>query len=223
MITVAIVSQKGGAGKTTLAIHLAAAGAASKLVTLIVDADPQATASRWGQWRGGIDPEVIDCASPPLLPKKLAEAAALGAELAVIDTPPHADSMAAAACRAADILLSPCRPRAFDLDAIQTTADLVKASGKPAFVVFTAGPPRAANLYREAAELVRSFGLEVAPVVMSERAAYHHSTGEGKTAVETDPGGKAAEEVAALWMWLSQQVGAQASKRASTKARKVAA
>jgi chromosome partitioning protein len=223
MITVAIVSQKGGAGKTTLAIHLAAAGAASKLVTLIVDADPQATASRWGQWRGGIDPEVIDCASPPLLPKKLAEAAALGAELAVIDTPPHADSMAAAACRAADILLIPCRPRAFDLDAIQTTADLVKASGKPAFVVFTAGPPRAANLYREAAELVRSFGLEVAPVVMSERAAYHHSTGEGKTAVETDPGGKAAEEVAALWMWLSQQVGAQASKRASTKARKVAA
>jgi chromosome partitioning protein len=223
MITVAIVSQKGGAGKTTLAIHLAAAGAASKLVTLIVDADPQATASRWGQWRGGTDPEVIDCASPPLLPKKLAEAAALGAELAVIDTPPHADSMAAAACRAADILLIPCRPRAFDLDAIQTTADLVKASGKPAFVVFTAGPPRAANLYREAAELVRSFGLEVAPVVMSERAAYHHSTGEGKTAVETDPGGKAAEEVAALWTWLSQQVGAQASKRASTKARKVAA
>jgi chromosome partitioning protein len=223
MITVAIVSQKGGAGKTTLAIHLAAAGAASKLVTLIVDADPQATASRWGQWRGGIDPEVIDCASPPLLPKKLAEAAALGAELAVIDTPPHADSMAAAACRAADILLIPCRPRAFDLDAIQTTADLVKASGKPAFVVFTAGPPRAANLYREAAELVRSFGLEVAPVVMSERAAYHHSTGEGKTAVETDPDGKAAEEVAALWTWLSQQVGAQASKRASNKARKVAA
>jgi len=141
----------------------------------------------------------------------------------VIDTPPHADSMAAAACRAADILLIPCRPRAFDLDAIQTTADLVKASGKPAFVVFTAGPQRAVNLYREATELVRSFGLEVAPVVMSERAAYHHSTGEGKTAVETDPSGKAAEEVAALWTWLSQQVGVQARKRASTKARKVAA
>ena len=223
MITVAIASQKGGAGKTTLAIHLAAAAAGAKLVTLIVDTDPQATASRWGQWRGGGDPEVIDCASPPLLPKKLAEAAALGAELAMIDTPPHADSMAAAACRAADLILIPCRPRAFDLDAIQTTADLVKASGKPAFVVFTAGPQRAVNLYREAAELVRSFGLEVAPVVMSERAAYHHSTGEGKTAIETDPDGKAAEEVAALWAWLSQQVGVQARKRASAKARKVAA
>ena len=223
MITVAIASQKGGAGKTTLAIHLAAAAAAAKVVTLIVDTDPQATASRWGQWRGGGDPEVIDCASPPLLPKKLAEAAALGAELAVIDTPPHADSMAAAACRAADLILIPCRPRAFDLDAIQTTADLVKASGKAAFVVFTAGPQRAANLYREATELVRSFGLEVAPVVMSERAAYHHSTGDGKTAVETDPQGKAAEEVLALWSWLSQRAGVQARKRASTKARKVAA
>ena len=223
MITVAIASQKGGAGKTTLAIHLAAAAARATLVTLIVDTDPQATASRWGQWRGGGDPEVIDCASPPLLPKKLAEAAALGAELAMIDTPPHADSMAAAACRAADLILIPCRPRAFDLDAIQTTADLVKASGKPAFVVFTAGPQRAVNLYREAAELVRSFGLEVAPVVMSERAAYHHSTGEGKTAIETDPDGKAAEEVAALWAWLSQQVGVQARKRVSAKTRKVAA
>lgn len=223
MITVAIVSQKGGAGKTTLAIHLAAAAAAASQVTLILDTDPQATASRWGQWRGGAEPEVIDCASPPLLPKKLADAAGLGAGFAVIDTPPHADSMAAAACRAADLILIPCRPRAFDLDAIQTTADLVKASGKPAFVVFTAGPQRAATLYREAAELVASFGLAVAPVILSERAAYHHSTGQGKTAGELDPNGKAAEEVAVLWAWLSQQVGLQARKRASTKARKVAA
>ena len=53
----------------------------------------------------------------------------------MIDTPPHADSMSAAACRIADLILIPCRPRAFDLDAIETTADLVKASGKPAFVV----------------------------------------------------------------------------------------
>jgi chromosome partitioning protein len=223
MITVAIISQKGGSGKTTLAVHLAAEATSAGRVSLLLDTDPQATASRWGQWRGGSEPEVIDCASPPLLPKKLADASALGAEFAVIDTPPHADSMAAAACRAADLILIPCRPRAFDLDAIQTTADLVKASGKSAFVVFTAGPPRAPNLYKEAADLVRSFGLEVAPVVMSERAAFHHSTGEGKTAAEIGPGGKAAEEVAALWTWVSKQVGLLSGKRASTKARKVAA
>ncbi|MBV9509905.1 MAG: AAA family ATPase [Caulobacteraceae bacterium] len=205
MQTVAIVSQKGGAGKTTLALHLATAAHAAGVVSLILDADPQATASRWSQWRAGAEPDVIDCASPPLLAKKLDQAVELGAELAVIDTPPHADSMSAAACRVADLILVPCRPRAFDLDAIQTTADLVKASGKPCFVVFMAGPQRAINLYREAAEIVSGFGLAIAPVVLSERAAYHHATGAGKAAQELEPGGRAAEEVAALWSWVRQR------------------
>jgi chromosome partitioning protein len=122
--TVAIISQKGGAGKTTLAIHLAAA-AAAEIVSLIVDTDPQATASRWGEWRGGTDPEIIDCGAPSLLASKLSKAAELGAELAVIDTPPHADAMARQAARLADLILVPCRPKAFDLAAIEATAELV--------------------------------------------------------------------------------------------------
>ena len=226
MYTVAIISQKGGAGKTTMAIHLATAATAAGYVSLLLDTDPQATASRWSQWRQkktpGAEPEVIDCAAPPLLPKKIASAAGLGAEFVVIDTPPHADSMAAAACRAADLIIIPCRPRAFDLDAIQTTADLVKTSGKPAFVVFSGGPQRAPNLYREAAELVTSFGLKVAPAALSERAAYHHAAGEGKTAPEIDTEGRAADEVAALWEWVCKHAGMQTRKRANTK-RKAAA
>lgn len=210
MQTVAVVSQKGGAGKTTLAIHLGVAASAAGLVSLIVDTDPQATASKWGTWRGGGDPEVIDCAAHALLSRKLQQAAGLGAQFAVIDTPPHADIMAREACRAADLLLVPCRPRAFDLDAIQTTAELVKASGKPAFVIFMAGPPRAPVLYADASQLVQQFGLQVAPVILPDRAAFHHSTERGKTATEIEPGGRAAEEVAALWNWLCQHVGLSA-------------
>lgn len=221
MFTVAVISQKGGAGKTTMAIHLATAAQAAGYVSLLVDTDPQATASRWSQWRQkrmpGAEPEVIDCASPPLLSKKIASAAELGAEFLVIDTPPHADSMAASACRNADLILIPCRPRAFDLDAIQMTADLVKTSGKPAYVIFTAGPQRAPILYREAADLVTSFGLKVAPAALSERAAYHHAAGEGKTAPEIEPEGRAAGEVAALWDWVSKQANMPTRKRASTK------
>ena len=215
MQTVAVVSQKGGAGKTTLAIHLGVAASVAGLVSLIVDTDPQATASKWGTWRGGGDPEVIDCAAHALLPRKLQQAAGLGAQFAVIDTPPHADIMAREACRAADLLLVPCRPRAFDLDAIQTTAELVKASGKPAFVVFTAGPPRAPVLYADAGQLVQQFGLQVAPVTLPDRAAFHHSTERGKTAGEIEPGGRAAEEVAALWAWLCQHVNLSAGKQAN--------
>ena len=206
MPTVAIVSQKGGAGKTTLAIHLAAAAQDAGHVSLIVDTDPQATASQWGHWRQDRAPEVIDCGAPTLLARKIAQASDLGAEFIVIDTPPHADAMAREACRAADLLLIPCRPRTFDLNAARTTADLVKSAGKPAFVVFVAGPPKAAVLYGEAADVIAQAGLPVAPVMLAERGDYHHSTGAGLTAQEHAPGGKAALEVLALWTWIKQHV-----------------
>ncbi|MHB8283335.1 MAG: ParA family partition ATPase [Caulobacteraceae bacterium] len=217
MKTVSIISQKGGAGKTTLAVHLATAAHIAGCVSLIIDADPQATASSWSQWRVGSDPEVIDCASPPLLGKKIAQASDLGCELTVIDTPPHSDIMAREACKAADLILIPCRPRGFDLAAIQLTGDLVKAAGKQAYVVFVAGPQRGQQIYKEASELIASLGLEVAPVMLPERAAFHRSTDAGKTAMEIEPEGKAAEEVAALWTWVQQRVNMTTRKRVSKR------
>lgn len=206
MRTLAIVSQKGGAGKTTLVVNLATEAARTR-VALIIDTDLQATASRWSEWRGGGDPEVIDCGAPSLLAGKLAKAAELGAEVAVIDTPPHADAMARQAARLADLILIPCRPRAFDLAAIEATAELVRSSAKPAFLVFNAGPPRGPLVYREASELItRAFGLPVAPVILPERAAFHHSAAAGRTAPEHDAGGKAAAEIRALWAWTCEQL-----------------
>ena len=217
MKTVAVISQKGGTGKTTLAIHLAAAASAAGLVSLVVDTDPQATASTWHTWRGEADPDVIDCAAHTLLPKKLQQVADLGADLAVIDTPPHADIMAREACRAADLLLIPCRPRAFDLDAVRTTAELAAASHKPAFLIFMAGPPRAPVIYQEAGQLVEQFGLKGAPVMLPDRAAFHHSVGAGKTAPEIEPQGKAADDVASLWAWVCKQVNMPTHKHVSIK------
>lgn len=219
MRTISIISQKGGAGKTTLAIHLAAAGTSAGLSVLILDADPQATASQWSQWRGMTDPEVIDCASPSLLARKIAQASELGADLIVIDTPPHADIMAREACKLADLILIPCKPQAFDLSAVETTAELAKAAGKPAFVLFMGGPQRAPTTYRDARELIEGgdglvgMGIAVAPVMLTQRAIYHHSTARGKTAIEVEPEGKAAEEIAALWMWTREHADISTGKR----------
>lgn len=131
----------------------------------------------------------------------------MGAQVAVIDTPPHADAMARQAARLADLILIPCRPRAFDLAAIEATAELVTASQKPAFVVLMAGPPRAPLIYRDAAEVIEgSFGLQIAPVSLPERAAFHHSTAQGRTAEEFDHDGKAAAEIGALWRWTREQL-----------------
>lgn len=215
MITISIISQKGGAGKTTLAIHLATAAHDAGIPTVIMDTDPQATATRWGKWRAGHDPDVIDCASHSLLSDKLAALQRAGAAFAVIDTPPAADIMAREACRLASLLLIPCRPRAFDLDAVRTTAELAQASGKPAYVVFMAGPPRATLLYAEAERLVEQIGLKVAPVMLPERAAFHHSVAEGKTAPELEPKSKAADDVAALWNWVRKHANVLARNHVS--------
>lgn len=206
MPTIAIISQKGGAGKTTLAIHLAAAGQEAGQVALIVDTDPQATASQWASWRDDAPPEVID-SPPPRLAAKVAQAQGQGAGLIVIDTPPHADSAARAAVEVADLVLIPCRPSAFDLSAIQTTAKLVQLLRKPAFVVFTAGNPNAPRIYAEAGELVDSYGTPPCPVLLPDRAAYRHASAEGRTVMEAEPTGKAADEVRALYTWASRQLG----------------
>ena len=211
MPTIAIISQKGGAGKTTLAINLAAAAQGAGRVALVIDTDPQATASQWAAWRQDAPPEVID-SPPPRLAAKVQAAHAQGAELIVIDTPPHADSAARAAVEVADLVLIPCRPSAFDLSAIQTTAKLVQLLRKPAFVVFTAGPPNAPRVYQEAGELVEGFGTPPCPVMLPDRAAYRHASAEGRSVTEFEPQSRAAEEVDAIYKWACRQVGLPTSR-----------
>ncbi len=207
MPTIAVISQKGGAGKTTLAIHLAAAAQEAGRVALIVDTDPQATASQWASWRQDAPPEVID-SPPPRLAAKVAQALGQGADLIVIDTPPHADSAARAAVEVADLVLIPCRPSAFDLAAIQTTAKLVQLLRKPAFVVFTAGSPNAPRVYAEAGELVESYGTPACPIVLPDRAAYRHASAEGRTVIEAEPLGKAAKDIRDFYAWTCRQIDA---------------
>src|SRR3546814_20603359 len=88
MPTIAIISQKGGAGKTTLALHLAAAAEDSRHAALVIDVDPQATARQWAAWRPGAPPVVIDRAPPPLA-AKIDQATREAASFIFIDPPPH--------------------------------------------------------------------------------------------------------------------------------------
>lgn len=212
MPTIAVISQKGGAGKTTLALHLAAAAQDAGRVALVIDTDPQATASQWAAWRQDAPPEVID-SPPPRLAAKVAQASKQGAEVIVIDTPPHADSAARAAVEVADLVLIPCRPSAFDLAAIQTTAKLVQLLRKPAYVVFTAGSPNAPRVYAEAGELVESYGTPPCPIILPDRAAYRHASAEGRSVLEAEPMGKAADEIRQIYEWTCRQVGLSIFRR----------
>lgn len=205
MKTTAIVSQKGGAGKTTLALHLAVAGHLAGYDTGLIDLDPQGTAETWGGWRKDEPPTVIG-AKAATLSRTIEKAGTAGAELVIIDTPPLAQAEARAACAVADIILVPCQLRIFDLDAIKVTAGLIKDMGKPSFVVFNRTPSRAPNLYAQGVEAVAGMGMKAAPMMLVERAAYHHAEQEGKAAQELDPASKAALEIAELWRWLCIQL-----------------
>lgn len=204
MKTIAIVSRKGGAGKTTLAVHLAVAAEIIGKETAIIDLDPQASAAGWGDSRAADTPAVVS-AQAARLPKVLETAIAAGADLAIIDTAPHSETAALAAIRAADLILIPCRPAILDLRAIGDTIDLVNLAKKTATVVLNAVPPRGA-LADEAIEAMKGYGVAVAPIRVGQRAAFVHSLTAGQTAQEYEPDGKAAEEIQKLYKWICKQV-----------------
>ncbi|MEL6738296.1 MAG: ParA family partition ATPase [Pseudomonadota bacterium] len=201
---VAIASQKGGSGKTTLAIHIATKAAQAGYESAVVDTDPQATAAAWSDWRGDFLPVVVT--SPPArLGRTIASAQKNGVDFVVIDTPPHADAAAREAIKAADIVLIPTKPRAFDLAALEPVAELVSFAKKPAFVVLNAVPAGATVLSEEAKTAAKDIGLDMCPVELGDRAAFHRSSAKGETASESEPDGKAAGEIEAMWKWLSKQ------------------
>lgn len=207
MRTVAILSQKGGSGKTTLAVHLAVAAEKAGHVAAVIDIDPQASAAGWKDSRKEETPVVVSIPAARLT-QALDAARSASADLAFIDSAPHAGDVALAAAEAADFILIPCRPGIFDLRAIGATARIVKLAGKRGFVVLNAMPPNAPNILADAKAAVAVHGFEVAPFTLQQRAAFGHALTVGKTAHEYDASGKAAEEVGQLYQWLQGELKA---------------
>jgi chromosome partitioning protein len=201
MRTIAIISQKGGSGKTTIALHLAVAAEKAGKATVLLDLDPQASATGWKDSRKAETPEIMALPSTRLAPT-LQTAKVEGFAFALIDTAPSTERDAVTAARAADLVLIPCRAAILDLRAIETTAELVKLTGKPAYAVLNAIPHRAGRIEADAREAIAAYGLAVAPCTLQHRAAYAHALTLGQVAQEYEPTGKAAADVTAFYNWL---------------------
>lgn len=204
MKTIAIVSRKGGSGKTTLAVHVAVAASLNKKQTAIIDLDPQASASGWGDSREDESPAVVS-AQASRLTHVLEAATENGAEIIVIDTSPHSETAALAAIRAADLILIPCRPAIFDLRAISDTIDLVKMAKKAAFVILNAVPPKG-SLGEEAQTAISQHDVEICPFKLTQRMAFVHAVTAGLSVQEYEPGSKAADEIKSLYKWVLKQL-----------------
>jgi chromosome partitioning protein len=218
MKTIALIAQKGGTGKTTLALALAVAAEQAGLDTLIIDLDPQATACNWSDRRAAESPLVID-AQPARMVQALEKARSGGIGLTVIDTPARSEQSALAAAKIADLIIIPCRPQIYDLETITNTRELIALAGnKPALVVLNAIPARGDRL-DQARLAVENMQLPVCPVSLGQRAAFGDAGTLGQTALEYDRRGKAAEEIRQLYKYISRLLNKKENHEEESRSR----
>jgi chromosome partitioning protein len=206
--TLAVISQKGGTGKTTVAVHLAVeAWAKGHRRVLMADLDPQRSAADWRRARVGAGPSLIESKPGALF---VAQQAARRADvdLMVLDTRPAGDSDTTEAIRAADLCLVVLRPSFFDLKTVQRMTDMTDAMSTPAIFLLNQAPSsrsgRESPAVLEAIDILRQRGVAVAPIGLRNRTAYQSAVARGLTASELTPSSAASHEVGRLWKHMEQ-------------------
>jgi chromosome partitioning protein len=216
MKIIALVSQKGGVGKTTITLHLATAFTQHDYGVVVLDLDPQASAAEWKDYRAAEFP-AVQSIQPARLQRVLSEARAIGADVVILDTAPHSDGPALEAAKQADLVLVPAQPSILDLRALGKTADLLKmARASKVFAVLNCVPAQAGDADSAASAIPEQFGLAVGPVRLGTRLIYKRSLIDGQTAQEVEPGGKAADEVKRLYEWTCQQLDMSITRTVDT-------
>lgn len=203
MKTIALIAQKGGTGKTTLALSLAVSAVQAGLTVVVIDLDPQASACKWSDRRKTDTPLVID-AQPARLSTALQKAEQGGADLVIIDTPARIEQSALAAAKLANLVVIPCRPQALDLETIPATHELLSLAGNtPSIVVLTQIPTRG-DRHQQAKKELASVNVPVCPQTIAQRAPFGDAAAMGLTAAEYDPKGRAAEEIKLVYKYISK-------------------
>ena len=198
MRTIAFVTQKGGAGKSTLAASLAVAAQDMKETVCVVDMDPQGSLTNWARTRGCDDITVV-ASGAARLQGTLAGLAAKGFTVAIIDTPGAEGPASSAAMAIADLNIIPARPSLFDLWASANTRAALRAIGADfVFLLNQCPPAQQSARVRDGAEALEELGALITPLVLA-RVDYQEATRHGCGVTELNPHGAAAEEMRALW------------------------
>ncbi len=209
MKTLGVIAQKGGAGKTTLCIHLAVRACGAGLGVLMVDIDPQGSATAWWRRRRAETPALIQSRGE-VLGQVLETARQQGYDLVVVDTAPHSSHDARICAQLSDRVCIPTRPAILDLDAIGATTELVAQVGTAARIVLNSCPPATfygvPRIVTEARQALRTYGIPVSEVAISQRAAFSHALIDGRAVTEFEHKGKAAREIDRLWQVLSEEL-----------------
>ncbi|MFC4346795.1 AAA family ATPase [Kordiimonas lipolytica] len=204
MRIIAVTSQKGGSGKTTLSGHLAVeAERAGAGPVALIDTDPQGSLAEWWNEREATAPAFAQTAIGSL-EQDLNLLREQGFRLAIIDTPPAITRSIQAVVSRSDLVIIPTRPSPHDLRAAGATVDLVERAGKPLMFVVNGATARA-RLTGEAAIALSQHGT-VAPTVVHNRQDFAASMIDGRTVMEAATGGKSHTEISELWAYVADRI-----------------
>jgi len=196
-----VLNQKGGAGKTTIAIHLAAALSRQGAKVLLIDTDPQGTALDWSAIRSGEPAFPVIGLPKPVLHREVPTLAA-GYDHVVIDGPPQVADITRSAIMASDLVLIPVQPSPYDIWGARAVVELlaeaavIKPNLKSAFAINR----KIANtaIGRDVAEALAVYQLPVLQASLGQRVAFAESGGAGRTVFDLEPAGVASAEVMQL-------------------------
>ena len=200
-LIVTIAQQKGGAGKTTLAAHLAVAYVVGGNSVAVLDVDPQGSLGEWferrerrlGEGATGLEFRTASGWGA----RREAQSLARDHDVVIVDTPPKSDIELRPAIEVASLAVVPVQPTPVDLWATEPTLAMIAREGARSLLILNRVVARAL-ITAEVAEAVAKLGHPVADASFGSRVAYAASIGEGSTVLETAPGGPAAEEVKAV-------------------------
>jgi chromosome partitioning protein len=205
MRTIAFVTQKGGAGKSTLASSIAVAARRAGERVFIIDLDPLQSLVKWSQAREAADVPV-EHVPPAKLGKALAALEKKGVTLVVIDAPGADSENSDAAIRAADLCIIPARPNVFDLWASELTRASIKDKKKEyAFLLNQCPPAQQNSRVEQGVATLQEMGALLTPLI-SSRVDYQEAARLGLGVSELHPDGVAAQEMRDLWASIKKRL-----------------
>jgi len=202
MIKIAIISQKGGAGKTTLAINLAVEAERNNLSSLLIDLDPQSSATEWSDIREQDYPVVLS-AHASRMDKLIQKAEVNNASFVFIDTAPHSENAALESAKIADLVLIPCRAGILDIKAIQSSLNICNLAQVKALVILNALPSQR-TIEKEARQAIEKIGGNVCEYKVGQRIIFSHAMTAGLGVVEFDVNSKASREIQNIFELINQ-------------------